>query len=61
MGGPGSELWIEFKIILLQGLMAARKHMDRIINIVEIMRSSKLLYYNFEQSRNIIVKANFQY
>jgi phosphatidylinositol kinase/protein kinase (PI-3 family) len=41
MGGPESELWIEFKSLLLQGLMAARKHMDRIINIVEIMRSSE--------------------
>lgn len=41
MGGPQSELWVEFKHLLLKGLMAARKHMDRVINIVEIMRSSK--------------------
>lgn len=41
MGGTESELWIEFQYLLLKGLMAARKHMDRVINIVEIMRSSK--------------------
>lgn len=41
MGGPTSELWREFKHLLLKGLMAARKHMERIINIVEIMRSSE--------------------
>lgn len=42
MGGTESELWIEFQYLLLKGLMAARKHMDRVINIVEIMRSSKI-------------------
>lgn len=41
MGGPVSELWSDFQYLLLKGLMAARKHMDRVINIVEIMRSSK--------------------
>ena len=41
MGGPESELYSEFRVLLLAGLKAARKHMDRIINIVEIMRSSK--------------------
>lgn len=45
MGGPESELWSEFQYLLLKGLMAARKHMDRVINIVEIMRSSKYFYY----------------
>ncbi|XP_055610892.1 phosphatidylinositol 4-kinase beta isoform X2 [Uranotaenia lowii] len=43
MGGPSSELWLEFKHLLLEGLKAARKHMDRIVNIVEIMRSSSQL------------------
>lgn len=43
MGGPSSELWLEFKHLLLEGLKAARKHMDRVINIVEIMRSSSQL------------------
>ncbi|XP_055529200.1 phosphatidylinositol 4-kinase beta isoform X2 [Wyeomyia smithii] len=43
MGGPSSELWFEFNHLLLEGLKAARKHMDRIINIVEIMRSTSQL------------------
>ncbi|XP_053673305.1 phosphatidylinositol 4-kinase beta [Anopheles nili] len=43
MGGPESELYCEFKYLLLDGLKAARKHMDRIINIVEVMRSSSQL------------------
>lgn len=48
IGGPDSELWTEFKFLLLKGLMAARKHMDRVINIVEIMRSSKYIIYYTE-------------
>lgn len=50
MGGPTSELWCEFQILLLRGLMAARKHMDRIINIVEIMRSSKFILEAFAET-----------
>lgn len=41
MGGTSSEHWREFNRLLLVGMMTARKHMDRIINFVEIMRSSK--------------------
>lgn len=41
MGAPNSELWLEFQHLLLKGLMAARKHMDRIVNIVDIMRKSE--------------------
>lgn len=41
MDGSDSTLWNEFRFLLLKGMMAARKHMDRVINIVEIMRSSK--------------------
>ncbi|XP_055687027.1 phosphatidylinositol 4-kinase beta [Lutzomyia longipalpis] len=43
MGGVNSALWQEFKHLLLKGLLAARKHQDRIINIVEIMRSCSQL------------------
>lgn len=42
MGAPNSALWLEFQHLLLKGLMAARKHMDRIVNIVDIMRKSEL-------------------
>ncbi|XP_014262636.1 phosphatidylinositol 4-kinase beta isoform X2 [Cimex lectularius] len=38
MGGPGSDMFEYFKILMLQGLVAARKHMDKILSLVEIMR-----------------------
>lgn len=43
MDGTSSELWTEFNRLLLVGMMTARKHMDRIINFVEIMRSNAQL------------------
>lgn len=43
MGGQGSDMFEYFKILMLQGLVAARKHSDKIISIVEIMRSGSLL------------------
>lgn len=42
MDGPESDLYNDFKRLLLAGLKAARKQQDRIVNIVEIMRSSEL-------------------
>ncbi|KAK9505633.1 hypothetical protein O3M35_009636 [Rhynocoris fuscipes] len=38
MGGPKSDMFEYFKILMLQGLVAARKHMDKILSLVEIMR-----------------------
>lgn len=43
MGGLGSDMFEYYKILILQGLVSARKHMDRILGIVEIMRSSSQL------------------
>ncbi|XP_075159805.1 phosphatidylinositol 4-kinase beta fwd isoform X2 [Haematobia irritans] len=43
MGGTNTEHWCEFNRLLLVGMMTARKHMDRIINFVEIMRSNAQL------------------
>ncbi|KAF5273072.1 hypothetical protein FQR65_LT04814 [Abscondita terminalis] len=43
MGGIGSDMFEYFKILILQGLVAARKHMDMIIPLVEIMRSGSQL------------------
>jgi len=40
MGGPESDMFAYFKMLLLKGLLAARKHMDRVLGIVEITRSS---------------------
>lgn len=41
MGGPDSDLFNEFRKLLVRGLKAARKQQDRLVNVVEIMRSSK--------------------
>jgi phosphatidylinositol 4-kinase len=45
MGGLGSDMFEYFKILILQALIAARKHMDRILNLVEIMRSGNNTAY----------------
>lgn len=45
MGGLGSDMFEYFKILILQGLIAARKHMDRILNLVEIMRSGNSIAF----------------
>lgn len=37
MGGLNSDMFAYYKILMLQGLIAARKHMDRIIQLVEIL------------------------
>ncbi|KAG5345347.1 PI4KB kinase, partial [Acromyrmex heyeri] len=43
MGGNQSKLFEEFKSLILQGLIAARKHMEKIVNLVEIMLSGSQL------------------
>jgi len=42
MGGIGSDMFEYYKILMLQGLIAARKHMDRIVPLVEIMQMGQL-------------------
>ena len=39
MGGVNSEMYQHFKWLMLKGFMAARKHMDKFIQIVEIMQT----------------------
>ena len=47
MGGLGSDMFEYFKILILQGLIAARKHHERILTIVEILQeNSQLLCFN---------------
>jgi phosphatidylinositol 4-kinase len=41
MGGIGSDMFEYFKILMLQGLVAARKHMDKIVPLVEVMQMGK--------------------
>lgn len=61
MGGMRSEMFDYFKVLMLQGLIAARKHHERLINIVEIMingkfyRDNKLSNYTFLQVLNFLV------
>jgi phosphatidylinositol 4-kinase len=42
MGGLGSDMFEYFKILMLQGLVAARKHMEKILSLVEIMSLGQL-------------------
>ena len=41
MGGPDSDMYNYFKLLMLRGFLAARKHMDRFVHIVEIMQTGK--------------------
>lgn len=43
MGGLGSDMFEYFKILMLRGLIAARKHMDKIVSLVEIMQTGQQL------------------
>lgn len=45
MGGLDSDMFAYYKILMLQGLVAARKHMDKIIQLVEIMSGGKAIQY----------------
>ena len=38
MGGQDSDMFAYFKILILQGLVAARKHSDKLMSLVDIMR-----------------------
>ncbi|KAG8231773.1 hypothetical protein J437_LFUL010748 [Ladona fulva] len=43
MGGEGSDLFNYFRVLLLQGLLSARKHKDSVLQLVEIMRAGSQL------------------
>ncbi|KAL3188060.1 hypothetical protein MRX96_004288 [Rhipicephalus microplus] len=43
MGGLDSNMFNYFKVLILQGLVAARKHHERIITLVEILQSNARL------------------
>ena len=44
MGGVGSDMYHYFKFLMLKGFMAARKHMDKFVQIVEIMQTGMYMY-----------------
>ncbi|XP_065068009.1 phosphatidylinositol 4-kinase beta-like isoform X2 [Rhopilema esculentum] len=43
MGGEDSDMYNYFKILMLRGFLASRKNMDKILQIVEIMRTGSHL------------------
>uniref|UniRef100_A0AAV2ME10 PI3K/PI4K catalytic domain-containing protein n=1 Tax=Knipowitschia caucasica TaxID=637954 RepID=A0AAV2ME10_KNICA len=43
MGGPDGDMFNYYKLLILQGLIAARKHMDKVLQIVEIMQQGSQL------------------
>nr|DBA13827.1 TPA: hypothetical protein GDO54_004863 [Pyxicephalus adspersus] len=43
MGGLNGDMFNYYKMLMLQGLIAARKHMDRVVQIVEIMQQGSQL------------------
>ena len=47
MGGQGSDMFEYFKILILQGLVAARKHSDKITTCVDVMRAGKKIKHFF--------------
>ncbi|KAM9294282.1 phosphatidylinositol 4-kinase beta [Gastrophryne carolinensis] len=43
MGGLNGDMFNYYRMLMLQGLIAARKHMDRVVQIVEIMQQGSQL------------------
>lgn len=41
MGGQESDMFKYFKILILQGLVAARKHSEKLTSLVDIMRAGE--------------------
>lgn len=45
MGGLDSDGFKYFKLLILRGLIASRKHMDRVLSVVQIMQSASMKYF----------------
>ena len=43
MGGLDSDMFAYFKILILQGLVAARKHHEKLVTLVEILQTNSQL------------------
>ena len=62
MGGLGSDMFEYFKILMLQGLIAARKHMDKIVSVVEIMQTGnfwQIWFANLPHFNQLWFTGNF--
>lgn len=44
MGGPDGDMFNYYRMLMLQGLIAARKHMDKVVQIVEIMQQGTAIW-----------------
>lgn len=53
MDGADSDMYNYFKILILQGFVAARKNMDRVLQIVEIFQTGSWRCFLF--SRRIFI------
>ncbi|KAM9776868.1 phosphatidylinositol 4-kinase beta-like isoform 2-T2 [Syngnathus typhle] len=43
MGGLNGDMFVYYKMLMLQGMIAARKHMDKVLHMVEIMQQGSHL------------------
>lgn len=60
MGGQDSDMFKYFKILILQGLVAAKKHSDKLTSLVDIMRAgSQLPCFTSSSSTVQNMKARF--
>ena len=72
MGGLESDMYVYYKILILRGIIAARKHIDELMPIVEIMQNgmfqkksiSYCLYWKKEKKRkeffNILIRFTIE-
>ena len=44
MGGLDGDMYKYFKILMLQGFLAARKHMEGFLHLVEIMQTGVVVF-----------------
>ena len=60
MGGQGGDMFEYFKILILQGLIAARKHQDKFTSLVDIMRAGSQLHCFTNSSSSVqAMKSRF--
>lgn len=43
MGGVDSDMYNFFKILMLRGFLAARKNMDKCVELVEVMQTGECI------------------
>lgn len=66
MGGLDSDMYKYFRILMLKGFLASRKHMDKFTQIVEIMQTGSDVLHVYVSSEcmwlaNIITLGLYMY